>query len=235
MNDENIFYTASVINEYLLPDIIDPKDVIIDIGAHIGGFICGCLKRGARNIYAYESLKENYDVAESIFEDEIKSGIVKLFNLAVWRSDIDNPIKLYNSGFCQPGNSGTNVVVYDCPKISPVNTISLDEIISEMEEIEGIDGVKKIKLIKMDCEGSEFPILFTSKKLSSVDYICGEYHMINLCNFSKDGKSKFSEQDLYDHLDSQGFSTVVSKNPFNNLIGIFYAKKNHLITFSKVF
>lgn len=219
MNDDGIFYTASDINEYLLPDVIDPNDIIIDIGAHIGGFIYGCLKRGARNIYAYESLKENYDVAVSNFDDEIKSRIVKLYNLAVWRSDIDNPIKLYNSGFCQPGNSGTNVVVYDSPFGSPVDTISLDDIIS---------SVGKVKLIKTDCEGSEFPILFTSKRLSSVDYICGEYHMINLYNFTYDGKTRFNEQDLHNYLDSQGFDTISFKNPLNNLIGMFYAKKKGL-------
>jgi FkbM family methyltransferase len=228
LNDECIFHTASELNEYLLPDSIEPDDIIIDIGAHIGGFIYGCLKRGARNIYAYESLKENYDLALACFDEEIIYGTVKLYNLAVWRSDISNPITLYNSGFCQPDNSGTNVVVYNTTKDMPVNTISLDDI------IDNVGKSRKIKLVKLDCEGSEFPILFTSKKLNQIDYICGEYHSIPLCNFEKDGKSKFSEHDLYLFLKSQGFSMIYFKNPLNDLIGMFYAKKNSLIdTFFK--
>lgn len=219
LNDECIFYTASELNEYLLPDTIAPDDTIIDIGSHIGGFIWGCIKRGNKNIYGYESLKESYDISVSSFSEEIEKGQVKLHNLAVWRSDIVNPITLYNSGFCQPDNSGTNVVVYNTTKNNPVDTISLDDILNK---------VGKAKLVKIDCEGSEFPILFTSKKLSNIDYICGEYHSIPLCNFEKDGKSKFDESDLYQFLKSQGFSMVYIKNPLNNLIGMFYAKRNDL-------
>jgi FkbM family methyltransferase len=221
LNDECIFHTASELNEYLLPDKIEPNDIIIDIGAHIGGFIYGCLKRGARNIYAYEALKENYDIASAGFDEEIMYGAVKLYNLAVWRSDVA-PTTLYNSGFCDPGNSGTNVVVYNTTTERPVSTISLDDILSK------IGKSRKIKLIKLDCEGSEFPILFTSKKLNQIDYICGEYHSITLCNFEKDGKSKFNELDLYLFLKNQGFSMIYFKNALNNLIGMFYAKRNDL-------
>lgn len=222
LNDEIIFNTASDLNEYLLPDVIDADDIIIDIGAHIGGFIYGCLKRGARNIFAYESHKGNYDIGLAGFDEEIMYGSVKLYNLAVWRSDIEDTV-LYNSGFCDPGNSGTNVVVYDTEKNNPVNTISLDEIISSV----AMSG-RRIKLIKIDCEGSEFPILFTSKRLKEVDYICGEYHMIDLCNFTFGGKSRFTDTDLYNFLDSQGFRVVMFKNPLNCLIGLFYAKKKTL-------
>lgn len=218
-SDSDIFYAASDLNEYHLPDSLNRDDVIIDIGSHIGGFIDGCLKRGSRKIYAYESLKENYDIASSYFDEAIMYGDVKLYNLAVWRSDITNPITLYNSGFCYPGNTGTNVVVYNTTKERPVNTISLDDILKV---------VGKTKLIKMDCEGSEFPILFTSKKLSLVDYICGEYHIIDLCNFQMNGKSKFNEIDLFNYLNNQGFSTIIIKNPYNNLIGLFYSKKKEL-------
>lgn len=238
LNDFNIFHTASELNEYRLPDKLEKDDVIIDIGSHIGGFIYGCIKRGSRNIYAYESFKPNYDIALSIFDDEIKSGFVRMYNLAVWRSDIDNPVTLLNSGFCDPRNSGTNVVVYDTDKNNPVNTISLDEIIDSIfGELDnrntGSDRItatcrRRIKLIKIDCEGSEFPILFTSKRLKEVDYICGEYHMIDLFNFNINGKSKFSELDLVDYLDSQGFVTKIYKNPINKLIGMFYAKRKTL-------
>ena len=48
-----------------------------------------------------------------------------------------------------------------------VATIGLDKILRRFNEVE---------LLKLDCEGSEWPILFTSKLLRKVRRVCGEYH-----------------------------------------------------------
>ena len=50
-----------------------------------------------------------------------------------------------------------------------VEAISLDEVLSRFQ---------RARLMKIDCEGSEFPILLTSKLLTRVDRIVGEYHEI---------------------------------------------------------
>jgi hypothetical protein len=35
-----------------------------------------------------------------------------------------------------------------------------------------------VRLLKMDCEGSEWPLLYTSSELDRVQAVCGEYHEI---------------------------------------------------------
>lgn len=244
-NDVNIFQEVVDINEYNLPDIINPTDVIIDIGAHIGSFIYACLKRGAKNIYAYEALKENYDIAISNFEDEIKQGIVKIYNLAVWRSDTANVI-LHNSGYgnMQNPNTGISNVFAENIEGSPVNTISLDEILDEIINTNnnnntGINtGTRNILtrniLIKCDCEGSEYAIFLTSKKLKLVDYICGEYHIFGLEKYlAKDIFMKNTTiangHILKDYLDKQGFDTILFEKPLT----LFFSKKKEHDKFFK--
>ena len=51
----------------------------------------------------------------------------------------------------------------------PVPAVGLDEILSKFE---------RVTLLKLDCEGSEFPILLTSRELARVDEIVGEVHEI---------------------------------------------------------
>jgi FkbM family methyltransferase len=227
-NDVNIFNDASD-KDYRLPDIINPGDVIVDIGAHIGGFIYGCLKRGATNIYAYEAMEENYNIARHNFEDEIKKGIVKLYNVAVWRSDIPKTT-LHNSGYHKNiafQNTGISNVFGDTNTGATIETISLDEI---------INSVGKIKLLKIDCEGSEYPILLTCTKLSLVEYICGEYHIINVNDLSEvknfeglsfiqnGGKIVYDGTLLSRYLDTKNFSTIL----FNSPLTLFFCRRKDL-------
>lgn len=115
----------------------------------------------------------------SNLRDDIKNGFVKPHHLAMWRSDIDVQI-LYHVGIGTDGrgiNTGDNYIAFQKTDY-PVNSIGLDK---EIENILNIEcSERRIKLIKLDCEFAEYPILFTSKKLSMVDYICGEYHPGNL-------------------------------------------------------
>jgi FkbM family methyltransferase len=227
-NDVNIFDDASN-RDYRLPDILNTGEAIVDIGAHTGGFIHGCLKRGATNIYAYEALEENYNIAKQNFEEEIKNGMVKLYNIAVWRSDRPKTT-LHNSGYRRDvphQNTGISNVIGENITGTPIETISLDEI---------INAVGHIKLLKIDCEVSEYPILLTSKKLSSIDYICGEYHVITVNDLSEvrnfeglsyieqDGKIIYDGTLLSNYLDSQNFSTILFKTPLT----LFFSKRKGL-------
>lgn len=221
--DRNIFKYVVDRNEYRLPNILDPKDIIIDIGAHIGCFTYACLKRGAKKIYSYEPFKDNYDIAKSNFDNEIKTGIVKLYNLAVWRSDISQEILYYVEN---SANTGGGSVTCEPVGNIQINTIQLDRIIDEITNSSNVsntasttNATNRIKLVKLDCEGSEFPILFTSKKLSLIDYICGEYHPTTLK--SSDNVTHFDGNDIVSYLDGQGFSTII----IGHQMGLFFAKK----------
>ena len=224
--DVDIFQHVIEKNEYRLPDLFDSNDVIIDIGAHIGCFTYACLKRGAKKIYSYEAFKDNYDLANSNFNDEIKSNIVKLYNLAIWRSDIYQDT-LYYAKSLDPINTGGGSVTCETIEGIKVGTIQLDRIIDEVTH-----SNDRIKLVKLDCEGSEFPILFTSKKLHLIDYICGEYHPITFRPSDRiNGKIFFDGNDIVYYLNSQGFSTITTNS--SRSIGLFFAKRKGSDNFFK--
>lgn len=224
--DIDIFKNVVDKNEYRLPDTLDSNDIIIDIGAHIGCFTYACLKRGTKRIYSYETSKDNYDIAKYNFENETRSGIVKLYNLAVWRSDIYQD-KLYYLEHYNSTNTGGGSVTCDALKGVQINAIQFDKIIDDIT-----NSINRIKLVKLDCESSEFPILFTSKKLSLIDYICGEYHFTILRNSDNiNGNVYFDGEDIKYYLDSQGFSTIIISH--SESLGLFFAKRKGLGNFFK--
>ncbi len=221
--DRCIFESIINKNGYHLPDSIDPNDVIIDIGAHIGIFVYACLQRGSKNIYAYEVLKNNCEILKYNLSDDIKKRYVKIANLAVWRSDIKYPVTLRNLDSAK--STGISTVVYRNRNGEPVSAVSLDRI---------INAVGRVKLIKSDCEGSEYPIFLTSKMLHLVDYICGEYHEGVLGDVSSiNGKTRFGVHDLLDYLDSQDFNTISFKTSPRSSMGAFFAKKKGMSDFFK--
>jgi hypothetical protein len=54
-----------------------------------------------------------------------------------------------------------------------VQAIAFDDIVAGVRKRQ----VSKVRLLaKLDCEGSEYPILLTSRRLAEVDWFVGEYH-----------------------------------------------------------
>ncbi|HSI10228.1 MAG: FkbM family methyltransferase [Rariglobus sp.] len=103
---------------------------------------------------------------------------------AVGRSDADAKPDVVHSGYIDGNTGGGNVIMGGrafefykqelferTPATSEVRipAIRLDDILAPF---------KSVKLIKIDCEGSEFPILLTSRLLHRVERIVGEYHEI---------------------------------------------------------
>ena len=106
-----------------------------------------------------------------------------------------------------------------------VETISLDQILSEASE-----GFRKpIRLLKIDCEGSEYPILFTSSKLEILEEVCGEYHEVPAELIPDRAKvpGKFERFDrfaLKEFFEEQGWSIVLE--PKAERLGLFHARPN---------
>jgi len=164
--DLQIFKLVVDENEYNLPPRFQPDDIVIDIGAHIGGFSIAALERGAGKVYAFEAHPENHAIASKNVERF--GGRVSCRQQAVWRSDQPSQL-LYNSDLAGNSNAGGISLLWN-NEGQAVETISLDQILSEASE-----GFRKpIRLLKIDCEGSEYPILFTSTQLQIVEEICGE-------------------------------------------------------------
>jgi FkbM family methyltransferase len=147
-------------NEYFLPERLNPWDLVIDVGAHIGAFSYAAWKRGSHNVWSYEPYPSNFELLR---ENTKMLGGVFIAQLAVWRSDF--PQSLYAAEVLpDPVNTG-GISFFETEGIHALS-VGLDNIINERE----------VRFLKLDCEGAEFPILLTSKQLGKVEEISLEFH-----------------------------------------------------------
>jgi FkbM family methyltransferase len=172
--DENVYRSVVELNEYRLPAQIDHA-LVIDVGTHIGSFAKACLERGAGFIAGFEPQPENATIARGNLASWIDAGQATVRQTAIWRSDRVE-YGLFHSGYLQDENElntgGGDVIGSKGVRVS---TVPLDAVIADL--IVGHPDGRSV-LLKLDCEGSEWPILLTAKRLASVDAICGEYHEI---------------------------------------------------------
>jgi FkbM family methyltransferase len=192
---------------------------VIDIGAHIGAFANACLERGAK-AKAFEPFPENYKLLLKNLNAPNENA--KAFSYAIWRSDIDTPhletltISDYNHDE-EPPNTGSPSIIFGGHFVEEVYCLPFDDLFF-------LD--RQVDLVKLDCEGAEWPILFTSKKLHLIDRIIGEYHECRL-PFDIDGKNEFTVEDLVKLLEDNGFEVEHFRHDDSHL-GMFFAKRRGL-------
>ncbi|HUF39741.1 MAG TPA: FkbM family methyltransferase [Anaerolineales bacterium] len=208
------------------------EDVVLDIGAHIGTFSYLCYMLGSRRIHAFEPEPANYARLESNL-GRLKG--VHLNEQAVFRSDRQSGETMLHSGPQFENTGGGGILmggrlfdvdhqrIVDQTLPSPVNvyTIALDDVLSRFETV---------RLMKIDCEGSEFPILLTSGALQKVQRIIGEYHEVSAENMALvdpaarlAGQDTFFAQALLDRLTEFGFKARL--NAAGPHIGKFFAHR----------
>src|SRR5262249_29100899 len=155
--------------EYRLPDRFSSEDIIIDVGAHIGSFSNAVLSRGAGHVHAYEANWQNfYLLKKNLRRFEGRTSVNRK---AVWRSDFTADFLNFVGNSTADGwNTGGGSVIY--ADGDPVPSVPFDSLLLQATG----NGRQRIRLVKIDCEGSEWPILFTSRKLELVQEMCGEYH-----------------------------------------------------------
>ena len=143
---------------------------IVDIGANVGAFTkMACTKFPNASIFSFEMMENNYNYAKSLLE-EFKN--VHLFNYAVVGSN--KPIGMFehnsNHGGHKPifddeANSYLNKSRFTAEwKEKEVPYISFDNLIKD-------NNIEKIDFLKLDCEGTEYEILFHIDKLNMWDKI----------------------------------------------------------------
>ena len=208
--DAQIFRECYVENEYEIAQL-KADDVVIDLGTHIGSFSLLAYEKGSMKIYTYEATEDNYLLAK----ENLKNTNVELFNLAVWRSD-QEPTELDFDKNIVDFNTGMGRIItnnsQDVDTIK-VNSIQLDTILNNFLDV---------KLLKIDVEGAEYPILYTSCHLEKIQQICGEFHeyednQINGYNFDRTGLKRF----FFD----KGFDTQFKEASWSNKCGFFKATK----------
>jgi FkbM family methyltransferase len=223
--DREIFEEVVLQNLYRLPERLGAEDVVVDIGAHIGCFSYAALVRGAGRVYACEAEHGNYEAAAGNLQ--LFGERVRVRHQAVWRSDRPGD-PLFEPWSPDPGNSGGASLLW-LGDGRRVEAVALDDLLREATD----EGRRRVRLVKIDCEGSEFPILLTSKLLHLIDGICGEYHEISDGVYNHQpipdvarvaGTDRFTVAALTHRLQEFGFAVESQRSGQTNL-GVFFATR----------
>lgn len=174
--DENIWKSVASENEYDLRGRFEPEDVILDIGAHIGSFAYLTLDRGAGKVFCIEPDPDNFLYLRHNLHAACKAtDRAVCLSAAAWRSDLPPGVVHYaavgsNTG---GGNSLGETGV-------PVLALSLDALVNLAASVSATD---RLRLVKLDCEGAEWPILYTAHVYGRVEAFLGEYHTLDRDHF----------------------------------------------------
>jgi len=118
-------------------------DVVIDCGAHIGGFTRIALQAGARLVVAIEPETANLRAFRRNFEQELKSARVLLIPKGVWETT--GKLSLHIS---KTGDSHSVIFAQKGPGDEEIEVTTLDALAGELK-------LDRVDFIKMDIEGSE--------------------------------------------------------------------------------
>jgi FkbM family methyltransferase len=197
------FYEVLVENEYRLPEAFDKRDVIVDVGAHIGCFALACLHRGARKVICYEPDPGNLRVLRRNLAPY--RGRAEVHPEAVWFGD---------QATVHMSEEGSYTAMHSVVEFGrAVKAVRLDDVLNRF---------LSVRMLKLDCEGSEFPILRTSEKLRLVQEIVGEVHLSQRVH----GWDDYSLPALRRTLENQGFAVdLVGHGRRPDLLNWLFARR----------
>jgi FkbM family methyltransferase len=147
----------------------EPGDVVVDIGAHVGSVSILLAKAHPEiRVLAYEPIPPVFARLEANLErNDVRN--VTAFNRAVTADgrDLDLVVHLESN----TGGGTAQVATLDRPghERHLVPSTTLDAIFDEHR-------IERCRLLKIDCEGSEYEILLTTRCLDRVDHLRGEFH-----------------------------------------------------------
>jgi FkbM family methyltransferase len=218
--DPTIYAEVFVENEYRLPERFGAEDLVIDVGAHIGSFATACLMRGVGRVVAFEPFPANHALASVNLARFGSRAEVR--RTAVWRSDQPAGRREYDSSAA--ANTGGGHLFGPAADGLTVPTVPLDEVVGD---VLAAAGRERLRLLKLDCEGSEYPVLLTATCLGVIDEVCGEYHEVGPVGpgLAVGGITNFTHQVLVDHLSRAGFRVTAEPNPRDARLGWFWARR----------
>jgi len=126
-------------------------DIVLDCGAHFGGYTRVALNKGAKLVVAIEIAPENIECLRQTFAAEIVSGKVIVYPQGVW--DKDDKLILQ-----QQDHTWGDSIVMKGKKEGPVVLLTtIDKIVTEL-------GLARVDFIKADIEGAERNALLGATK-----------------------------------------------------------------------
>lgn len=200
---KEIFFDEVYLKE-LPGEIRNKRDIVaIDIGANVGYFSLFIFsKYPDASVYAFEPMPFNYEKLKE-YQQTYPAFDFKVFNQAV--TNHKEGITLNSSNL---DNFSTMASIFESnnrgEKIN-VPTTTLSDIIKKEDQI------RKIDYLKMDCEGSEYSILY-----SSPDHIIDKIKFISLETHEGE-KEDENHESLAIFLKSKGFNIKESKESGSRL------------------
>lgn len=210
---------------------LSASDVVVDIGGYLGFFGLAAHACGSRRVFSYEAQRESYQAMRRNYE---RMGGATAYHRAVFRSDLQGGVSLTHPGTgcsgsvlfdqASPMHWHDGVIVSASGEAQPqtVRATSLDTILEPHEAV---------RLLKVDCEGSEFPILLTSRALDRVQEIVGECHEIPPEDYARmapearlGGMREYRLEDLTNRLRDVGF--LVETQPLGPRMHMFYGTRS---------
>ena len=197
----HVFFTVFLKGEYdsLEKFKIDEKDLIIDIGAHLGFFTIKAAKQAYNGtVYALEPFSKHYSLLKNnILSNNIKN--VKFYNQAI--TDKASELTFYYTMHGDPGDTSLF-------KINQEENIFEEKVKSvSLQDFFNQEKITKCNFLKLDCEGAEYAILMAAdgSTLSKIQKIAMEWHRFapdhdpkRLANFLKESGFKLIEPSSYD-------------------------------------
>ncbi len=198
-------------HEIWIDRIYNPKgysvhegDRVIDIGGNIGMFAIYAATRATNTkVYSFEPFPSN----ASVFMDNIKRNDLRMISLqekAVAHSSEKRKLHVSDS-WVSHSLAGENAVGDAGGRTVEVGGITLNEI---------MQMVGKCNLLKIDCEGSEYEIFYSTSKnyLDNIHKIVCEYH----------NNQEGTGNDLKKHFEKNGFKVELFKK-FDETTGLICA------------
>jgi FkbM family methyltransferase len=190
---------------------VDDGAVILDIGANIGTFsVYAGRSARAVTIYAYEPTAEFF----ALLQDNIRlnglAGAVRCFNLAVAGETRVRQLALESRTLSFPTL---------LPSTSDRVTRTVDVQATSLADILDANALERVDLLKMDCEGAEYEILYSTpdRYLARVREIRMEYHQLPAERCNRDALATF--------LQSRGYQITMT-TPAAQTSGNLWARKH---------
>lgn len=163
--DTNIVREVVEGDNYKIEGILKPKDVVIDVGGHIGTFTVFATTFGA-NVFTYEPVAENFELLKKNIEYNCHVPNVPNINrLAVMAKE--GKREVYIRPINYGGSNMYNKHDFEQWK-EMVECTTLEKVFKD-------NNLDHCDFLKMDCEGAELEILESFHDLSLIKRIALEY------------------------------------------------------------
>lgn len=183
-----MMYEIFIMKPYTKHFQIEKNDVVMDIGAN-RGFFCLFASEKAKKVYAYEPVDSTYELLDTnITYNSIKNVYAKKAGISNYTGNA-----IINKSKKHSGTSSLYLHVEQEEK----EKIKVLEINDELRKVGYVD------FLKIDCEGSEYDIIYAIRQFKYIKKIALEFHEID--ERTKNGKALFQYLSChYKHVIKEG-------------------------------